>query len=221
MIGNPGPEEALGSASGTDRPGIRDAGRDETDVARSAEYALLGSLLLRAPDDATLERLSRLGGGGDTALDGAHAALARAARAATAESVEGEYFDLFVGVGPSELLPYASYYLTGFLNERPLARLRGDMQRLGLERAEGRGEPEDHLGTLCEIMSGFAGGLFDVSTANERDFFVAHLAPWASRCFADLETVSAEGFYKAVGRLGRIFIDIETEAFALEVDRSA
>lgn len=220
MNGNPVPEEALETAGGSDRPGIRDAGRDEIDVARSAEYALLASLLLRAPDDGTLERLARMGGGA-TELGAAHAALADAARAATAGSVEREYFNLFIGVGPSEMLPYASYYLTGFLNERPLARLRGDMQRLGLERTEGRGEPEDHLGTLCEIMSGCAGGLFDVSIADERDFFVTHLAPWASRCFADLEQVAAQGFYGAVGRVGRIFIDIETEAFALEVDRSA
>src|SRR3546814_5223971 len=80
-------------------------------------------------------------------------ALAEAAHSVSVETVEREYFDLFLGVGRGELLPYASYYLTGFLNERPLARLRADLKRLGLERAESHFDPEDHLGTLCEIMS--------------------------------------------------------------------
>src|SRR3546814_1787290 len=88
-------------------------------------------------------------------------ALAEAAHSVSFETVEREYFGLFLGVGRGELLPYASYYLTGFLNERPLARLRADLKRLGLERAESHFDPEDHLGTLCEIMSGFAGGLLE------------------------------------------------------------
>src|SRR3546814_18891013 len=70
---------------------------------------------------------------------------------------------------------------------------------------------EDHLGTLCEIMSGFAGGLFDISAADERDFFTVHLAPWASRFFTDLETAAAAGFYGVIGRLGRIFIETEAD----------
>jgi TorA maturation chaperone TorD len=50
-----------------------------------------------------------------------------------------------------ELLPYGSYYLTGFLNERPLARLREDLQALCIERVEKQCEPEDHAAILCEI----------------------------------------------------------------------
>ncbi|MBA3448817.1 MAG: molecular chaperone TorD family protein, partial [Pseudaminobacter sp.] len=105
--------------------------------------------------------------------------------------------------------------------ERPLARLRGDMKRLGLERADGHFDPEDHLGTLCEIMSGFAGNRFVISAGEEKDFFARHVAPWAGRFFADLENAKAARFFRAVGALGRIFIDIEVEGFAMETRRSA
>jgi TorA maturation chaperone TorD len=134
----------------------------------------------------------------------------------TRAQVQREFFDLFIGVGRGELLPYASYYLTGFLQDRPLARLRGDLARLGLARAEGRFEPEDHLGTLCEIMSGFADGRFAVPAEEEKAFFGRFLLPWAPRFFADLEHAKPASFYKAVGTVGRVFIEIEAEAFAME-----
>src|SRR5690606_25322889 len=104
----------------------------------------LASLLLRAPDAASLARLSSLQGTA-TPLGLAHIALGQAAASASADAVKREYSEIFIGVGRGELLPYASYYLTGFLNERPLARLRGDMKRLGLEPVEGHSDPEDHL----------------------------------------------------------------------------
>lgn len=193
---------------------------DDVDRARAEEYALLAALLLTPPDADTLERLALLTGD-DSTLGQAHAALGKAAAAASARAVDREYFELFVGVGRGELLPYASYYLTGFLNERPLARLRGDMRRLGLERAEGHAEPEDHLGSLCEMMSGFAAGRFIISAGEEQDFFERHVAPWAGRFFADLENATAASFYRSVGAAGRLFIEIETEAFAMETRRSA
>ena len=95
------------------------------------------------------------------------------------------------------------------------------MSRIGLERAEGHCEPEDHLGTLCEIMSGFAGNRFIVSAEDEHEFFVRHLEPWAGRFFADLENANSAKFYRSVGTVGRLFIEIETEAFAMEMRRSA
>lgn len=192
---------------------------DDLNSARADEYALLASLLLATPDVDLLARLSRLQGDMETPLGLAHVALGQAAASATATAVKREYFELFIGVGRGELLPYKSFYLTGFLNERPLAQLRGDMMRLGLERAEGHCDPEDHLGTLCEIMSGFAGNRFAIAAEDEHDFFARHIAPWAGRCFADLENAKAARFYRAVGTLGRIFIDIEAEGFAMEARR--
>jgi TorA maturation chaperone TorD len=95
------------------------------------------------------------------------------------------------------------------------------MKRLGLERAQGHFDPEDHLGTLFEIMSGFAAAHFVVPAGEEREFFEKHIAPWASRFFADLEHAAHARFYRAVGALGRIFIDIEAEGFAMEARRSS
>ena len=187
---------------------------DETDLARAQEYALLSTLLSRAP---SAEFLGRLGGlrGDASPLGVAHAALAQAADGADAERIEREFFNLFIGLGRGELMPYGSYYLTGFLHERPLARLREDLVRLGIERAENNPEPEDHIAILCEIMAGVAGRRFAAPDGTERDLFVKHIAPWAPRFFADLERAEEADFYRRIGTLGRVFLDIEAEAFAL------
>ena len=95
------------------------------------------------------------------------------------------------------------------------------MKHLGLQRAEGHCDPEDHLGTLCEIMSGFAAGRFEAQAGEQGSFFTRHVAPWAGRFFTDLEKAESAKFYRAVGTLGRVFIDIETEGFAMETRQSA
>jgi TorA maturation chaperone TorD len=187
---------------------------DEIDAARAQEYALLAALLARAPDAALLKRLSELRGDA-TPLGIAHVALAQAAGEASVGAIEREYFDLFIGLGRGELVPYGSYYLTGFLHEKPLARLRGDLAELGIERTEGEVEPEDHAAILCEIMSGLASGRFPARAGSDETIFHNHLAPWIGRFFSDLERAEAAKFYRAVGTLGRVFIDIETEAFSL------
>jgi hypothetical protein len=120
---------------------------DEVDAARAQEYALLSTLLSRSPDGQLIGRLARLRGDASP-LGLAHAALGEAAVRASIERVGREYFDLFIGLGRGELLPYASYYLTGFLHDRPLARLRQDLRRLGIERIEGQSEPEGHADPL-------------------------------------------------------------------------
>jgi TorA maturation chaperone TorD len=130
--------------------------------------------------------------------------------------VSREFFDLFIGLGQGELLPYASYYLTGFLQERPLARVREDLARLGIERADSHREPEDHAAILCEAIAGLCAGRFDAEPGEDRRFFERHLKPWAARFFADLETAEAARFYRAVGRIGRTFMEIEAEAFAMD-----
>ena len=107
------------------------------------------------------------------------------------------------------------YYLTGFLHERPLARLRKDLDKLGIERAAGQAEPEDHAAILCEIMAGLVSGRFQAPPGADRELFEAHLAPWIGRFFADLEQAESADFYRGVGALGRLFVNIETEAFAL------
>jgi TorA maturation chaperone TorD len=185
---------------------------DEVDAARAQEYALLATLLSSAPSAALLEQIAQLHGDA-TPLGRAHATLAEAASVAAVSEVEREYFDLFVGLGRGELLPYASYYLTGFLHERPLSRLRDDLAALGIERVESNFEPEDHAATLCEIMAGLAVARFPVPTEAQRTFFEKHVSRWMGRLFADMEKAENAKFYRSVGTLGRNFLEIESEAF--------
>jgi TorA maturation chaperone TorD len=187
---------------------------DEVDAARAREYALLATLLARSPDAQLLDRLAGLRGDASP-LGVAHAALGEAAARADVELVGREYFDLFIGLGRGELLPYASYYLTGFLYERPLARLRGDLKRLGIEQSPGQSEPEDHAAILCEIMAEIVGGKIAAPAGADREVFEKHMAPWMRRFFDDLECSKTANFYARVGALGRTFVEIETQAFAL------
>jgi len=187
---------------------------DEVDAARAHQYALLALLLARAPDAAMLARLATLRGDASP-LGLAHAALAEAAAGANAERVEREFFNLFIGLGRGELMPYGSYYQSGFLYERPLARLREDLLRFGIERSEGNCEPEDHAATLCEIMSGLVSGKLPAPAGADRELFEKHLAPWLGRFFADLESAKEADLYRQVGALGGLFVNIESEAFAL------
>jgi TorA maturation chaperone TorD len=145
----------------------------------------------------------------------AHVELAEAAAKISVPRVEREYFDLFIGLGRGELLPYGSFYIAGFLHERPLARLREDLAIFKIERAEGNYEPEDHAATLCEIMAGIVSGTLPAPEGADQRVFEKHLAPWIVRFFGDLEHANAASFYRSVGTLGRVFMDIEKEAFAL------
>ncbi|MEI8144601.1 MAG: Cro/CI family transcriptional regulator [Alphaproteobacteria bacterium] len=187
-------------------------GVDEIDQLRASEYGLLALLLFKAPTAAVLKRVSTIKGDA-TPLGMAHLRLAQAASATTVEQAGREYFDLFLGVGRSELLPYASYYLTGFLHERPLAAIRGDYVKLGVERTDDQKVPEDHLGLLCDVMAGLAMRKFGDGYATEKAFFETHVEPFAARFFADLEMTEGKPFYRAVGEVGRLFMEIESEAF--------
>jgi len=214
---------AVEVATGVDRAALRPdlyrAGKiatdvDDVDAARAQEYALISTLLARAPDAQLLARLAQLRGDA-TPLGMEHVALAEAASEADAARVEREYFDLFIGLGRGELLPYGSYYLTGFLHERPLARLREDLGKLGIARTEDEVEPEDHAAILCEIMSGLASRRLPAPPGSDRMIFENHMAPWIGRFFADLEYAAAANFYRRLGSLGRVFVDIESETFDL------
>lgn len=190
------------------------AARDELDQARSEQYRFLSALLYAAPDAARLKAIGHLQGDG-SALGLAFDGLAQAAREASAEAVAQEFFELFVGVGRGEILPYASFYQTGFLNERPLAELRGDLAAMGVARAPGRYEPEDHIALILEVMADMAGGALPVTPAQEAAFFGRHLSPWAAQFFDDLTIAPSAQFYRSVAEIGRLLVDIETRAFQL------
>lgn len=194
--------------------------RPEHEALRAQQWGMLATVLLRSPDRSTLDTLAGLTGD-DSALGQAYRVLADTAASTDVDTVAREYFELFVGVGRGELLPYASFYITGFLNERPLADLRRDLALMGIERTTGRYEPEDHIGSIAEVMVGLATGEFDASVlgcgaAGEAGFFARHLQPWAGQFFDDLAVAPSARFYRTVAEVGRIFTDIETRAFALE-----
>ncbi len=186
------------------------------DALRANTYAFLAALLRQPPDADMLSELAKLGSD-DTEMGRALGALAAVARVCPAEQVEDEFQALFIGVGNSELNPYCSYYLTGFLYEKPLANLRATMATLGLERAESTSEPEDHIAGLCEIMCASILGRFGppVDLATQRAFFDEHIAPWAGMFFEDLEAAESARFYIPVGTIGRLFMHIETQAFEM------
>ncbi len=188
----------------------------EEDVLRAHYYRFLSRLLAAPADEDTLAAVSALEGD-ETDLGRAVGALSRAARGVTASEVRNEYHELFYGLGRGELVPFGSYYMAGFLNEKPLANLRVDMRRLGIARAEGVHEPEDHVAALCEMMAGLIADAFGVAIglAGQREFFQTHLSPWAGRFFADLEAANAARFYMPVGTVGRVFMEIEETGFEM------
>lgn len=186
---------------------------DDTDVVRSRLYMLLGRLLAKPADEAILQVARGLEvSPADTPLDEALVALSRAATRTDAEAAGREYQVLFIGVGRGELVPYASWYLTGFIGERPLVRLRDDMAALGIARADNVREPEDHIAALCEMMGGLISGAFGEAAGRDCQaaFFGTHLSPWAERFFTDLERVGGSTFYAATGAVGRSFFEIES-----------
>ena len=188
----------------------------EEDALRAQVYRLLAFYLRQAPDRAGLDLAAGMSGD-DSPFGKAIIGLARVGAATDPGAIAQEYHDLFIGVGRGELLPYASYYLTGFLNEKPLAKLRNDMAELGIERQDGVKEPEDHMAAICEMMAGLieeefggAGGL-----GQQKAFFAAHLSPWAKHFFTDLEVAKSSVFYANLGSAGKAFIDIEEAAFEM------
>ena len=189
----------------------------EEEGLRARLYDFLALLLAGPPDKDLLEKTAALEGD-DTDLGQAFKAMARVARVTKPAAAEREFTDLFIGVGRGELLPYASYYLTGFLIEKPLAQVRRDMEALRIGRAPNVYEPEDNIASLLEMMAGMIIGRFadPVPLERQREFFNRHIAPWAGHFFADLERAENSVLYAPVGAAGRIFMDIEREAFRMD-----
>lgn len=194
-------------------------GLAEEDRLRADLYNFLGLLLARPADELLLAQTAGLGGDG-SALGQAIEGLARVARVTKPKAVTREFNALFIGLGRGELLPYASYYLTGFLNEKPLARLRQELAALAVTRAENVFEPEDSMASLMETMGGLIVGRFGppVPLARQRSFFNNHISPWATHFFSDLEGAKNSVFYASVGAVGREFMAIEKDAFRMTAE---
>ncbi|MDU8912438.1 molecular chaperone TorD family protein [Aestuariicoccus sp. MJ-SS9] len=198
------------------------AAAETTDIApedrlRADLYNYLGLMLSGPPDELLLSQTAGLTGD-DTDLGRAIARLAECAATTKPKDATREFNALFIGMGRGELLPYASYYLTGFLNEKPLAVLRNDLAARRIARAPNVYEPEDNIATLMEVMAGLIVGRFSApaTLADQKTFFNRHLAPWAGHFFADLEGAKTGMMYCALGSVGRAFMEIEREAFRLQ-----
>ncbi|MEL6597367.1 MAG: molecular chaperone TorD family protein [Pseudomonadota bacterium] len=188
----------------------------EEDQLRADLYDFLAALLARPADEGLLKQCAALSGD-DSDLGQAIGALSRVARAVKPRAVESEFNALFIGLGRGELLPYASFYLTGFLNEKPLATLRSDMSGQRITRAENVYEPEDNIASLMEMMAGLITGRFGepASLEAQKTFYNKHIGPWAAHFYSDLEGAKNSVLYAAVGAVGKAFMEIEREAFRM------
>lgn len=193
------------------------------DQARADLYALAARLLLAAPDANLLAALAAadpiLSTGAEHALADAWENLVLAASVMDAHAVAEEFDALFISSGTPVLNPYGSLYLSGFMNDTPLAELRADLARFGIGRVRGAFESEDHLGALCETMRVLiAGGpgIRRQPLAQQKAFFEARIAPWYARCLADMRNAEGANFYRLIAAFVTALLAIEAEAFAVE-----
>lgn len=186
------------------------------DLLRAQAYRLLAHFLSAPPSAGDLEAAAALTGDA-SAFGTAIACFARMASLTNAAAAAEEYNTLFIGLVRGELVPYGSYYLTGFLHEKPLARLRSDMARFGLQREDGVHEPEDHIASLFEMMAGLIDGAYGepLDLEQQKAFFETHIGGWAEIFFRDLEVAKSSVLYAALGSVGRVFVAIEKGGFAM------
>jgi TorA maturation chaperone TorD len=182
-----------------------------------AHFYLLLSRLLGAPADTELLSLIQDLEGDDTTIGAAVSDLKKIAKTISVEQATEEYETLFIGVTKGELIPFKSYYLTGFLNEKPLAELREHMDELGIAKSDDVSEPEDHIAFLCEMMHGLIVGTFGkpLSLAEQSRFFDNHIANWAPKFFEELEVAESAHLFAPLGRIGKLFMEVEGEAFLI------
>ncbi len=186
------------------------ASSDEERLARIHSYRFIANLLRQPPGVTQLEQMVMLERQAQTVDDYGVALqmLGLAAAQCGAAEIDDEFHALFIGLGRGELVPYGSWYLTGYLMEQPLAALRSDLARLGMVRSEGSREPEDHVAALLEVMA------FLIESEDSREvqeqFFHSHIAPWMERFFNDLAAANNAVFYRAVARLGAAFLRLES-----------
>ena len=209
-------EPALDIRSGMDAEAAPPPGVADDDAVRANTYSLLGALLAAPPRREHFDLLANIDIPSTDGLGGAWSVLRHAAEHADVEAVDDEYHDLFIGVGRGELIPYCSWYLTGFMMDRPLAVLRSDLAALGFERQDGVKEPEDHAAALLQTMA-----LIVASPEHgidvQRRFFDRHVATWMRAFFADLQTADSARFYRSVGQFGDQFMAFDMQYLSIVV----
>ena len=193
------------------------AERPVEDQYRAGAYSMLAALLRQPPEQDVLNVVTGLADVVQEKDDFAVAMtmLGLAARAATPAELNDEYHALFIGLGRGELVPFASWYLTGFLMEKPLSVLRDDLASLGYQRNDATCEPEDHVAALFEVM--FLLISEGRSLEQQTRFFDAHISSWLRQFFLELSEARSAVFYRAVARFGKAFFDFEKQYLAMKV----
>jgi len=189
---------------------------DEEQNYRAAAYGLLAALLRSAPDQALLDHTCELSPSresGDDDLLLAMSTLALSAQNHRQDEIDDEFHALFIGLGKGEVVPYGSWYLTGFLMEQPLSDLREDLRLLGFDRSPDTHEPEDHVAALCEVLAIMISEAGDLS--RQQYFFETHMQKWIGRFFDDLARAQSAVFYRSVARFGSAFIAFENTYFSM------
>lgn len=195
---------------------------------RANAYTLLANCLNAPPAKPTLENIAALHAPEAAADDigraltdlvaaasAASVAVAKNENAAAAEAIAEDYHELFIGLGRGKVVPYASYYLTGNMMDKPLVSIRAELAALGIQRREDSREPEDHAGILCELMAHLCADASATAYAKQKKVFEAHLAAWMSAYFADIENAAQTDFYRAAARFGAALIHMEKRYYAM------
>jgi TorA maturation chaperone TorD len=190
----------------------------DEETARAEVYGLLAQLYFAPPAPELLASLrvavteAPAAGG---FLEEPWRAFVGVARSMGDREIADEYNALFGGVGKPEVYLFGSHYVSGFLNDKPVARLREDLAALGLARNESLGETEDHVAILCEVMRYLIAG-DDVSVSNltrQREFFAAHLQPWVEAMCDAIAANPRSKFYAALAHFSKSFFSVEAQGF--------
>jgi TorA maturation chaperone TorD len=190
----------------------------DEETARAEIYGLLAALFYSAPAPALWENLRAAVTEAPAAgalLESSWGEVVATARAMSAAEVADEYDALFGGVGKPAVYLFGSHYMSGFLNEKPLAALRGDLVALGLDRDDDMPETEDHYAYVCEVMRYLIAGE-DVEVANltrQREFFTRHLQPWALLMCDAISAHPKARFYKSLASFTHTFTHVESQGF--------
>jgi TorA maturation chaperone TorD len=177
---------------------------------RASACSLIAALLRAPPQQALLEQVSAMSPAKDNKediLSRTMGELAEASKAQDIAALEEEFLNLFIGLGRGELVPYGSWYLTGYLMEQPLSDLRDDLAALGFERNPKVSEPEDHISAIFEVFSVMVADAFSLS--DQQQFFETHMLPWIGKFFTDLGNAKSASFYKPVASFGAAYLELE------------
>jgi len=210
--------EEIGSGLTSGKRHLNSATKDEGRL-RSETYSILAALLSSTPSQDLIDCLKhlRIDSNNDEAGEMGRAWQQLRDKAVVVDPIklDDEYHTLFIGVGRGAIVPFGSWHITGFLMDKPLSELRDDLQALGIEPDENEKDPEDHIAALCETMALIIGA-DDIDEFRERQFFLRHLYPWAEKFFKELQAAKSADFYKPVGLLGQVFINLESHYLSIQ-----